>query len=192
MFDTLTDDEQLMQRIAAQDRRAMEELYDRYGKMVYGFAYKSVSDKYAAEEITQDVFTKVWKNASAYDPAQAKLATWLLTITRRIAIDQFRRKERRPQAAPTIDDVLVLFHDTSLGPDGLAEVQAVREVVSEAMKSLPSDQRIPIERMYYQGLTQREIAEQLDVPIGTVKSRIRLGLARLRDKLSSVGLGEAP
>jgi len=192
MFDTLTDDEQLMRRIAETDRQAMEVLYDRYGKMVYGFAYKSVSDRYAAEEITQDVFTQVWKNAASYDATQAKLATWLLTITRRIAIDHFRRSERRPQAAPTTDEVLILFHDTSIGPDGLAEVQAVREEVSEAMKSLPIDQRIPIERMYYQGLTQKEIAEQLDVPIGTVKSRIRLGLARLRDKLSSVGLGEAP
>lgn len=190
MTQTLSDEE-LLQRVATQDRIALEALYDRYERTLYGFARKCVSDPFVAEEVVQDVFMKLWKSAAAYDPAQGRMSTWLLTITRRTAIDHFRKRQRSAQEPAPIEDMQQAV-DAAPRPDEAAEIAGLRSVIESALNDLPSDQKLLIERIYFQGLTQRELAELLDVPIGTVKSRIRLGLQKLRDRLSATGWEVTP
>jgi RNA polymerase sigma-70 factor (ECF subfamily) len=181
-------DEELLQRIAQQDRSAMTELYDRYERVVFGFALRTVSDRGQAEEVVQDVFMRVWRNAQRYDPQLAKVSTWMLTVTRRCAIDALRKSARRPASDLTQDEQLNLVPATEPGPEARASAVAVRDIVASALQSLPRDQRVALERMYYQGYTQSEIAEEFGIPLGTVKGRIRLGLARLREQLDAAGL----
>jgi RNA polymerase sigma-70 factor (ECF subfamily) len=181
-------DEELLQRIAQQDRSAMTELYDRYERVVFGFALRTVSDRGQAEEVVQDVFMRIWRNAQRYDPQLAKVSTWMLTVTRRCAIDALRKSARRPSSDLTQDEQLNLVPATEPGPEAQASAVAVRDIVAAALQSLPRDQRVALERMYYQGYTQSEIAQEFGIPLGTVKGRIRLGLARLREQLDAAGL----
>lgn len=189
----VSSDEELLAAIAARDKAAMTAFYDRYERMVFSFAMRCVSDRSAAEEVVQDVFMKVWRSAESYDVAQGKLTTWLLTITKRTAIDLHRKTQRRLTPDLVEDDQLVqLPTDDDEGPEAIVQANAMREVVAEALKALPDDQRATIERMYYQGYTQREIAQEMNVPLGTVKGRIRLGLSRLKEQLLARGLRDAP
>ncbi|MCY0901528.1 MAG: sigma-70 family RNA polymerase sigma factor [Firmicutes bacterium] len=191
MIETVSDDE-LLDGIAQQDRAAMTALYDRYERLVYSFAVRAVRDRSAAEEIVQDVFVKVWRSAERYDASQGKLSTWLLTIARRTAIDMHRKTQRRLIPELMEDEQLAQVHDDEAGPEAIVEAHALRDIIQEALARLPDDQRATIERMYYQGYTQREIAESMDVPLGTVKGRIRLGLSRLKEQLLATGLRDVP
>jgi len=191
MIEAVSDDE-LLDGIAQQDRAAMTALYDRYERLVYSFAVRAVRDRSAAEEIVQDVFVKVWRSAERYDASQGKLSTWLLTIARRTAIDMHRKTQRRLVPELMEDEQLAQVHDDDAGPEAIVEAHAVRDILHEALARLPDDQRATIERMYYQGYTQREIAEAMDVPLGTVKGRIRLGLSRLKEQLLATGLRDVP
>ncbi|MCL6454030.1 MAG: sigma-70 family RNA polymerase sigma factor [Alicyclobacillus sp.] len=190
MTEVVTDAE-LMKRVANRDRAALEAIYDRYERIVYGFARKSGADGFAAEEIVQDVFTKVWNAAGSYDEHQAKFSTWLLTIARRTAIDHARKRQRvaPPSAA---EETLQAVPDGAGGPEEVAEVRALQQMLRAALSELPVDQKWLIERIYLQGLTQREVAELLGLPMGTVKSRLRLGLTKLRDKLAGTGWEVTP
>lgn len=193
MMTEVTSDEQLLAAIAARDKAAMTAFYDRYERLVYSFAVRCVTDRSAAEEIVQDVFMKVWRSADSFDAVQGKLTTWLLTITKRTAIDLHRKTQRRLSPDLVEDEQLALFKtDEDEGPEAIVQANAMREIVSEALQALPDDQRATIERMYYQGYTQREIAEDMNVPLGTVKGRIRLGLSRLKEQLLARGLRDAP
>lgn len=185
-------DEQLLASIAEQDRAAMTTLYDRYERLVYGFALRCVQDRSTAEEIVQDVFLKVWRSAERYDAVQGKLSTWLLTITRRTAIDMHRKTQRRLSPDLLEDEQLSQIQTDQEGPEQIVDARATRAIIAEALLHLPDDQRVTIERMYYQGSTQREIAEAMNVPLGTVKGRIRLGLSRLKEQLQATGLRDAP
>jgi len=193
MMTEVTSDEQLLAAITARDKAAMTAFYDRYERLVYSFAVRCVADRSAAEEIVQDVFMKVWRSADSFDAVQGKLTTWLLTITKRTAIDLHRKMQRRISPDLVEDEQLALFKTDEIeGPEAILQANAMREIVSEALKALPDDQRTTIERMYYQGYTQREIAEDMNVPLGTVKGRIRLGLSRLKEQLLARGLRDAP
>jgi RNA polymerase sigma factor (sigma-70 family) len=183
-------DEELMRDIAEGSRAALTELYRRYERPVYGFALRMVRDSQAAEEIVQDVFTRIWKAREYFNPSSASLRTWMLTIAKRIAIDYIRSRQRRGTLALDSEEKTYDVPDGAALPDEMASNADTSRQIRQALDSLPSDQRIPIERMYYEGLTQQEIAEILSVPIGTVKSRIRLGMEKLRRQLTSVEMEE--
>ncbi len=163
---------------------ALSELYDRYSRLVYSLAIQMVGDSAVAEEIIQDVFVRVWEKASTYRAAQAKVSTWLSSITRHRSIDELRKRGVRPERDSVSWEVI--------SPDNLARVDGTEKVaeqalqrqrVREAIASLPPEQREALALAYLRGLTHSEIAEWLDQPLGTVKTRIRLGMQKLRESL---------
>lgn len=179
--DAASDDE-LMQAIARQDSAALVALYDRYGRLAFGLAYRIVNDGPLGEEIVQDAFMQVWRRAATYHPNQGGNArAWLLTIVHHRAIDMVRRAGgQRPPDVP-LDDA----RDLVAGTDVWREVSArlTQADVRAAVAALPPEQREAIELAYFQGLSQSEIAERLQTPLGTVKGRMRLGLKKLYDAL---------
>lgn len=160
-------------------------LYDRYSGAVFAFAVRILSDRAVAEELLQEVFFRCWKQARAYSPERGSFITWLLSITHNMAIDELRRRSRRPQRADAADPVLLLANVRDRDPsvEDLALMSALRDQIGEAMQSLPLAQRETITMAYFGGLTQREIADELQEPLGTVKTRMRLGIRKLRDYL---------
>jgi len=181
-------DADLIGRAAAGDARALEVLYDRYSRVVFSFALRMVGDRQLAEELLQEVFFRAWQQGGAYSAARGTFVTWLLSITHNMAIDEVRKRQRRPQKADSEDPEAILagVADTSSGADVEDEVWlgALRETIVGALDQLPAPQREAIELAYYQGLTQREIAEKLGEPLGTVKTRMRLGIQKLREALA--------
>jgi RNA polymerase sigma-70 factor, ECF subfamily len=170
---------------AAGDGRALEELYDRYSRLVMSFASRMLSEPAAAEDLTQEVFFRAWKQADAYASSKGSFATWILSITRNMAIDELRKRNRRPQLAELDDPIATIANveDTQPSVEEHAWIGMVRFEIQNALGALPDAQRQPIELAYYRGLTQREVAEALGVPLGTIKTRIRLGMRKLRDHL---------
>lgn len=181
-------DEMLLTGILQGDKLALEQFYDRYERMVYSFAYRCTSDPLGAEEITQDVFLKLWRTTVKYDPKEGKVSTWLLMMTRNASID-YHRRQRRHQGQSAADEVLTVVPDASPGPDSLAELSDLRESVKSAMDTLPTDQKQVVEEMYFQGRTQQEIADALGISVGTVKSRVRLAMQKLRQQFTMERLG---
>lgn len=184
---TLTgiDDGDLCSMAASGDARALEELYDRYSRLVMSFASRMLSEPAAAEDLTQEVFFRVWKQADAYASARGSFATWILSITRNMAIDELRKRKRRPQRADLDDPITTIasVEDTEISVEEHAWLGMVRFEIQNALGALPDTQRRPIELAYFGGLTQRQVAEALDVPLGTIKTRIRLGMSKLRAQL---------
>ena len=180
-------DEDLLRNIARAHTNALSELYDRYGRLVFSLALRFTGDAGAAEEITQDVFLQVWKNAASYNPAMGKVTTWLTGITRYRSIDSLRRQFTRPDGH-LLEDPL---EDMEIsGPrDELPAVQAEDHLdqkrIRQALAELPPDQRSVLLLAYFQGMSQPEMAEVLHEPLGTVKTRVRLGLQKLRRLLES-------
>lgn len=185
-------DADLIGRAAEGDARALEVLYDRYSRSVYGFALRLVGDQQLAEEVLQEAFFRAWRQGADYSPSRGTFITWLLSITHNLAIDELRKRRRRPQKADSEEPetVLAAMVDTSAGSDVEDEVWlgALRQTVTQALAGLPAPQREAIELAYYQGLTQREIADRLGEPLGTIKTRMRLGLQKLRDALGGAEL----
>ena len=181
-------DADLIGRAAGGDARALEVLYDRYSSVVYSFALRIVDDRQLAEEVLQEAFFRAWQQGGAYRESRASFITWLLSITHNLAIDELRKRRRRPQKADSEEPetILAAMADTSVGADVEDEVWlgALRETITQALDQLPAPQREALELAYYQGLTQREIAEQLGEPLGTIKTRMRLGLQKLREALA--------
>jgi RNA polymerase sigma-70 factor (ECF subfamily) len=180
-------DEALLAIIATPDGSlALAELYDRYGKIAYGLAYRVLRDSSLAEDAVQEAFITVWRTAGTYISERGKPQTWLLTLVHRRAVDLVRREQRRrtpgaveePPATPAAEDE--------------ATLRDRRRAVQAALSQLPADQREALELAYYGGLTQSELAEQLGVPLGTIKSRMFAGLRRLRDLLREAGLEPEP
>ena len=181
-------DADLIGRAAEGDARALEVLYDRYSRVVFSFALRIVGDRQLAEELLQEVFFRAWQQGGAFNAGRGTFITWLLSITHNMAIDEVRKRQRRPQKADSEEPetILAAMADTSSGADVEDEVWlgALRETITGALDALPAPQREAIELAYYQGLTQREIAEQLGEPLGTIKTRMRLGIQKLRDALA--------
>ena len=172
-------DEALLALIARKDDLALTELYSRHGRVAYGLAYRILRDDALAQDAVQEAFLGVWRGAARFTAEKAKPTTWLLTLVHRRAVDLVRREERR-RAEPLEPE-----HDAAdvAAPDQ-AEQIARRETVRAALRTLPPEQREAIELAYYAGYTQSELAERLGQPIGTIKSRMFSGLARLRDALA--------
>ena len=175
------DDRELLQAIARQDADALVALFDRYNRLAFGLAYRILGDAFVAEEVVQDAFMSVWRNAASYDFARGNVRSWLLTIVRNRAIDQLRGRFGRSQNDVDLDTVAPLLAAPDEWDDLLSEIQA--SAVRAALRALPEEQRIAIELAYFEGLTHVEIAERLGIPLGTVKSRLRLGLQKLHDLL---------
>ncbi len=175
-------DEELLKRIALGDEDALVTLYDRYGRLVYSLAYQVLQDHQLAEEVTQDVFTRVWQAAASFDPTKSRFTTWLTSITRNRAIDILRRRRVRGLTGPGEAELntAITRADERLSPEYHLEALAVRE----ALRQLPPDQRQVVELAYFNGMTQREIAEHLSIPLGTVKTRMRLAMMKLRHLLN--------
>jgi RNA polymerase sigma-70 factor (ECF subfamily) len=167
----------LIEQIAAGERSAFEELYHRYARSVLGFALRRIGDRGRAEDAVQDVFAAVWRSAASYDSRRGAGGAWLYTIARNAIVDAQRRKP-----APTMADPPEVV-STDLTPDEEAEASWNAWRVHRALETLPEAERSVIDLAYFSGLSQSEIAGFLDVPLGTVKTRTRSGLARLADAL---------
>lgn len=175
-------DEALVALIARGDETALAELYDRVGRVAYGIALRVLRDDRLAEDAVQEGFLSVWRTAAGYRPERAAARAWVITLVHRRAVDIVRREERR-RADPLGDDGR---HDAP-DPAGSAADEAwlgyERERVQQALRLLPDAQRETLELAYYGGYSQSEVAESLGVPLGTIKSRMFTGLARLRELL---------
>jgi RNA polymerase sigma-70 factor, ECF subfamily len=171
-------DSSLIQQVVNQNRAALSALYDRYARVVYSVAYRSLNSVEESEEVVMDVFAKIWMTAASYDSTKARVDTWIFMMTRSRVLDRLRSKQRRGKVttAITVFDTPTTTNDTSLD----LEVAERRQVVLTALASLPVEQRQVLELAYYQGWSQREIAEHTGTALGTVKTRIRLGLEKLR------------
>ncbi len=173
-------DEAVVALVARSDQEALGELYDRFGRVAYGLALRVVRDEKLAEDAVQEGFLATWRNADRFMPERAKASTWVLTLVHRRAVDLVRREDRR-RAEP-------LPEAREPAPSDSAEEDAwlrfERERVQAALRQLPDQQREALELAYYGGFTQSELAERLGQPIGTIKSRMFAGLARLRELLA--------
>lgn len=174
------DDLALMARAGAGDQGAVGELYDRYGRQVYALALRMLRDGAAAEDVTQDVFLKVWRSAARFDSERGRVATWILHIAYTTTVDAVRARRR---AMPGRFDDMADELDTGADPAGDAETAVMGAQVKTALMRLPAEQRQALELAYFGALTQQEIAGRLGIPLGTVKGRVRLGLEALRQFL---------
>lgn len=181
----MTPDRTLLERIVARDERALGELYDRHGSAVYGLALTIVRERADAEEVVGDAFGQVWRAAGQFDPARGSVAAWLTTITRTRALDLVRARGRRGRALTRAaqansDGLAAPLAAVGEAPDRGAERQEARRLVQRSLGELPEGQRRVIELAYFGGLTQTEIAAELEEPLGTVKTRMRAAMEKLR------------
>jgi RNA polymerase sigma factor (sigma-70 family) len=171
-------DEALVALVSRSDESALAELYDRIGGTAYGLAYRVLRDEALAEDAVQDAFLGLWRSAGSFVPERAKASTWILTLVHRRAVDVVRREQRRRteplEAAP---------EPAEGSAEEAAWLRLDRERVQAALAQLPDQQREAIELAYYGGYTQSELADRLGQPVGTIKSRMFAGLARLRELL---------
>jgi RNA polymerase sigma factor (sigma-70 family) len=180
-------DEAVVALVARSDQSALAELYDRLGRVAYGVALRILRDEKLAEDAVQEGFLAAWRNADRFMPERAKAGTWLLTLVHRRAVDLVRRENRR-RAESLPDDADYAASDSA---EDDAWLRFERERVQDALRKLPDQQREALELAYYGGFTQSELAERLGQPVGTIKSRMFTGLARLRELLADPGPGEA-
>jgi RNA polymerase sigma-70 factor (ECF subfamily) len=176
-------DEALVALLERGEETALAELYDRYGQTAYALAFRMLRNETLAEDAVQEAFLTVWRSAARFVPERAKASTWLMTIVHRRAVDLVRREERR-RAEPLVPGAEPVSPDSS--PPEAAWLRLQRERVQEALRRLPDEQRETIELAYYGGFTQSELADRLGQPLGTIKSRMFAGLARLRELLVDV------
>lgn len=181
------EDSALVAMVSSGNAAALEILYDRYSRVVFSFALRILGDRASAEELLQEVFFRTWKQAHLFSAARGTFVTWLLSITHNMAIDEIRRQKRRPQRADSADPVLLLTNvtDDQVSVEEHATNRETREQVVSAIRTLPHAQQAVIELAYFRGLTQREIAAELGEPLGTIKTRMRLGVRKLRDYLET-------
>lgn len=179
----MTDEENCIRRMVAGEEGALGDLYDRLGGLLYSLARRILGSDREAEEIVQDVFVSAWRNARSFDPARASVTTWLTTMARNKAIDRLRANKRRIPAAPAEPEHVPEMRDEAANPSQSTQQADRRQRIAGWIGELPPNQREAVEMAFFEGLTHPEIAARLGETIGTVKSRIRLGLDRLRQKL---------
>jgi RNA polymerase sigma-70 factor, ECF subfamily len=168
----------LMQQVAQGKETALRTLYDRFGNLVFRNACQVLGSVSEAEDATQEVFVQIWKTSERYDPTRSKLITWVMLISRRMFIDRLRRRMVRPNSI-SLDEGL---HDIASVDTQDNEIKESSAAIRRRMSELPELQREVIERVYLQGYSLREVAEQRNMPVGTIKSALSRGLGRLREK----------
>jgi RNA polymerase sigma-70 factor, ECF subfamily len=175
-------DQATLARMARGDQDALAELYDRYARPVYSLALRILRERADAEDIVQEVFAQVWKQASRYDTSRGAVAAWLLMMARSRAIDRLRSRTSRPETAPAAG-VMETVPDATERQD--LQLLSSEQVgfLKAALDGLPAQQREALELAYYEGLTHTEIADRLSEPLGTVKTRIRQAVIKLRESL---------
>lgn len=178
------EDQVLLRQIAAQEAEALATLYDRYGRLLYSVAYHMVGDQNLAEEITLDVFRRIWEKASSYRQDRASVRTWITSMARNRAIDMLRREGVRPEHnSISWAELLVEPHSGGRSPEAVVSHEMQMQTVHRALADLPKEQQDVLAMAYFQGYSHSQIANQLGMPIGTVKTRIRLGMRKLRQTL---------
>lgn len=184
MTELKPDDAALIALIAQARTDALNQLYDRYNRLVFSVALAVIGDRAVAEEATLDVFVQVWRRAGTYRPDQANVRTWLIAITRHHAIDILRMQKSRPEAhIVSWDEVSALDGPVPHGLEERVQLSMQRERVQKMVAELPPDQRDALVLAYFRGYTQSQIAEALNQPLGTIKTRIRLAMQKLRKLL---------
>lgn len=191
--DQAEEDEVLLRRLTAGDKGALGLLYDRYAGSLLALLLRIIGDRAVAEDLLQEVFLRVWQRASTYQPGRGRPTTWIFGIAHNLAIDEVRRQRRRPlamesQDAESRETLLRAIPAAEPDPADQAWVQLQRAQISAALSHLPDAQRAIIELSYFEGYTQSQIAARLDEPLGTVKTRLRLGMQKLREHLRRQGL----
>ena len=179
-------DEDLISLLEANDSQAFATLYDRHSRAAYSLAYRMMGEKQAAEDLLQDAFLKLWQAAESYRAERGSVRTWLLTIVHNRGIDQLRSLGSRRRTQEKIEATAPRSQPSEAFAQSLGNSQ--REQVREALKSLPSEQLKVLELAYFSGYTHVEIAEFLELPLGTVKGRMRLGLKKMKDYFDSQGM----
>ena len=177
----------LLKRIAEGDDEALRLLYREYGRLAFTIAFRILGREDGAEDAVQEAFIRVWKNAAAFDPTRAAFATWLSRIVRNLCIDMIRRKDPLSRAGSIADVEAWLAYS-----DPVESIVINRLTVRDAFLQIPATQSRVLEMAYFEGLTHREIAERLEIPEGTVKSRMRLGLQRMRNYLQQGARSPGP
>lgn len=177
-------DEELLDRVTARDQDAFESLYLRHSDLVYSIALRVVADPGIAQDVAQEVFLRVWRHPSLFDVSRGRFVSWLMSVARNRAVDEVRSRGRRRLRevvpAPGADDPP---DPQAVDPQLAAQLSIERERVRGAMDGLPDEQRLAVELAYFGGMTQQEIASVLNTPLGTVKTRVRLAMKKLRASL---------
>ncbi|MDQ2982385.1 MAG: sigma-70 family RNA polymerase sigma factor [Actinomycetota bacterium] len=179
-------DEALLALIGQGNEQALAELYRRLGRVAYGVAYRIVRDEALAQDVVQEAFLSVWRAAAGFLAERSKPSTWVLTLVHRRAVDLVRREERRRADSLELDPDVPADEGLDLAEDVVR-----RRVVRDALRQLPGEQREALELAYFGGYTQSELAERLGQPLGTIKSRMFSGLARMREVLGAEALEHA-
>ncbi|HYV05599.1 MAG TPA: sigma-70 family RNA polymerase sigma factor [Blastocatellia bacterium] len=178
----------LIRNSARGDQSALGELYDATSRLVFGLVLRIVGDRASAEEVLLDVYTQAWRQAANYDEARGAPLAWLMTIARSRAIDRIRSSKHDQQKDPL--DAVAEISDREPSPEQATVDSERRQLVRAALETLPAEQREVLELAYYSGLSHSEIASRLGQPLGTVKTRTRLAMIKLRDMLRPVLEGE--
>jgi len=182
-------DQAIVAGVNARDPSALDEAYQRYSRAVHSLAYRVVRDSAMAEDVTQEVFLKLWRQPESYNPDRGALGSWLLSVAHNRAIDVLRRRKVReehplPDDRETGDRVA----DGAIDPSEAAGLKESADAVRRALKKIPANQRQAIEMAFFQGKTHAEISAELGEPLGTAKTRIRLGMRKLRTILEEEGV----
>lgn len=177
------DEQELVSLLKQQDKAALEYLYDHYSAALHGIILRIVKSEEVSQEVLQDAFIKIWKNIPSYDPTKGRLFTWMLNVSRNLAIDKTRSKEIKRQQKTDRPENFVHQVDernsTEFAPENIG--------VKELLNNLNSDQRIVVDLLYFQGYTQSEVAREYGIPLGTIKSRLRIAIRELRKIVHHIG-----
>jgi RNA polymerase sigma-70 factor, ECF subfamily len=177
---------ELLRRVGQGDRRSFEDLYDRFSGVLFSTALQILNDHREAEDVVQEVFVQIWDKAKLYDAARGKPLTWAMTLTRNKAIDRLRSAQRRYRLQDQVEKETKVTNQIAL-KDSSEEVEILEKsrLIRAAVLELSKEQREAIELAFFSGLTQNEIAQELNQPLGTVKARIRRGMLRLKEMIAA-------
>jgi len=181
-YSTLSDGE-LLARLYERDKEALGVLYDRYSGYVHALSLRMLGSRQEAEEVLQDVFWQFWKGRIRYHAERGRFSTWLFVIVRNRCLDRLRRMNRKASIEPLSE---IEPEPDPHDPEEDVYIAERRQIVLQALGRLPEEQRQAVELAFYQGMTHSEIAAQLDTPLGTIKSRIKIGMEKLKQHLRSV------
>jgi RNA polymerase sigma-70 factor (ECF subfamily) len=179
------DDQTLLAQVAGADRGALELLYDRYARVVYGIALRILGNAELAEDVVQETFWRVWRRSSTFQTGRGQVPAWIFGIAHNLSVDELRRQRARPNPIYDTEEAPVLrdMEDVRMDVAGEALENERRRIIADALQQISTEQREAIELAYFGGFSQSEIAERLQSPLGTIETRIRLGLRKLRDVL---------